>query len=69
MELELAKTDKERDRRGKAKDRLDTRTADIGQQILEEAVEAVQPDAGDSTSESQVELYRWRQILTEQNGE
>ena len=42
MELELAKTDEGQDRLGKAKDRLDTRTAEIGQQILEEAAEAVQ---------------------------
>ena len=44
MELELAKTDEGQDRLGKAKDRLDTRTAEIGQQILEEAAEAVQPE-------------------------
>ena len=44
MELELAKTDEGQDRLGKAKDRLDTRTAEIGQQILEETSEAVQPE-------------------------
>ena len=44
MELKLAKTDEGKDRLGKAKDRLDTRTAEIGQQILEETAEPVQPD-------------------------
>ena len=44
MELELANTDEGQDRLGKAKDRLDTRTAEIGQQILEENAEAMQPE-------------------------
>ena len=44
MELELAKNDEGKDRLGKATDRLDTRTAEIGQQILELPVEAVQPE-------------------------
>ena len=44
MELDLAKTEEGQDRLGKAKDRLDTRTAEIGQLILEEASEAVQQD-------------------------
>ena len=44
MELELTKADNGKHRFGKAKDRLDTRTAEIGQQILEETTEAVQPE-------------------------
>ena len=32
---------------------MDTRATEIGQLILEEAAEAVQPEGGDSTSDSQ----------------
>ena len=44
MKLELANTDGGKDRLGKAKDRLDTRTAKIGQLLFEEAAESVQPE-------------------------
>ena len=46
MKLEPANTDEGQDRLDKAKDRLDTRTAEIGQQILEENAEAMQPEGG-----------------------
>ena len=69
MELELAKTDEGQDRLGKAKDRLDTRTAEIGQQILEETSGSVQPEGEIQPPNSQGERYRWKPILPERNGE
>ena len=45
MDPELAKTDEGKDRLGKAKDRLDARTTEIGQAgVVEENAEVVQPD-------------------------
>ena len=49
MELELGKTDDGKDRLDKAKDRLDTRTAEIGQAgMVEENAEVVRPEGEDT---------------------
>ena len=55
LPIELAKTVEEKDRLGKAKDRLDTRTAAIGQQLLEDAAEAVQPEGEISPPTSDID--------------